>query len=100
MEFELENDGNAGKIYGLLDHLDRSFRTLHFAGPAHQAFIGLHRNRLLVFDFINCNRARINTCSTPSALSVINNNLDHFKFHPMLFFHSEQESKIKAFRCN
>lgn len=82
-----------------LDYLNRSFRTLYFACPAHQAFIDLNWDGLLFFDFVDGDGASINTCSAPGAFGIINYDLNHFKFHPMLFFHSEKECRIKVFRC-
>lgn len=84
----------------LFNNLYRGFGALDLACPAHKTFANFDRNRLLVFDFVDSHRARVNACSASGAFSVIHYDLNHFGFLPISEFHEELSSRIKIFRCS
>jgi len=84
----------------LFNNLYRGFGALDLACPTHETFVNFDRNRLLVFDFIDSYRARVNACSASGAFSVIHYDLHHFGFLPILEFHEELSGGIKIFRCS
>jgi hypothetical protein len=76
-------------MFGLLDYLNCTFRTLCFTCAADQAFACFAGHGLAVFDFVDADGTSVDTSFASSAFRI-DNNFYHFCLTSLGIFYSKE----------